>query len=219
MKTWGIVPAKGFERAKTRLSGVLAPGSRASLARALLEGVLEALARTPRISAIAVVTDSDRVARCAVEHGALALRDPPGAALAATIDSALAVAARRGADAALVCMADLGHPSPAELDRVAAALTAADAVAVPDLSGRGTSVLGLRPPPAIATCFGHDDSLSRHRAACARGGLRFVALRSDELAFDVDTPADLARLASTSASHLAPTTSHEGACGRALMRT
>jgi 2-phospho-L-lactate guanylyltransferase (CobY/MobA/RfbA family) len=96
-------------------------------------------------------------------------------------------------------MADLAHPSPVEIDRVAAALVLADAVAVPDLAGRGTSVLALRPPGAIATCFGQADSLSRHRAACARGGLRFVALHSDELAFDVDTPADLVRLAGPSA--------------------
>lgn len=194
MRTWAIVPAKEFTRAKTRLAGAIDPGARAALARALLEGVLRALAAADRITEIAVVTDSDRVARCAEGLGAIALRDPPGAPLAGAIDAALATATRLGAEAALVCMADLARPSPAELDRVAAALAAADAVAVPDLAGLGTSVLALRPPGAIATCFGHGDSLSRHRAACARGGLRFVALRSDALAFDVDTPADLARL-------------------------
>jgi 2-phospho-L-lactate guanylyltransferase len=195
MKTWAIVPAREFERAKTRLSSALAPFARAALARSLFEGVIKALARARRISAIAVVTDSDRVARCAAGLGAVALRDPPGAALAGAVDAALAAATRLGADAALVCMADLARPSPGEIDRVAAALAAADAVAVPDLVGRGTSVLGLRPPDAIATCFGQADSLSCHRAACVRAGLRFVALHSDDLAFDVDMPADLARLA------------------------
>lgn len=194
MKTWAIVPAREFERAKTRLGGVLDPCARAALARTLFEGVLKALAAAGRISEIAVVTDSDRVARFAVGLGAIALRDPPGAPLAGAVDAALATATRLGAEAALVCMADLARPSPAEIDRVAVALATADAVAVPDLAGLGTSVLALRPPGAIATCFGHGDSLSRHRAACARGGLRFVALHSDELAFDVDTPADLVRL-------------------------
>jgi len=199
VKAWAIVPARAFDRSKTRLAGVLSQAARARLARRLLEGVIAALAGARGISEVAVVTDSDEVARCAAGLGALALADPPGAALAGVVDAGLAAAAAAGASAALVCMADLACAAPDPIDRVLAALALAEVVAVPDLAGRGTSALALRPPRAMATCFGLGDSLSRHRDAAARGGLSFLALRSDELAFDVDTPGDLSRLAAIAA--------------------
>ena len=60
----------------------------------------------------------------------------------------------------------------------------------PDKTGRGTNALALRPPDALRFSFGID-SFAKHRAAA--GALPFVVVDRPGLAFDLDTPEDLAR--------------------------
>lgn len=194
MNAWAVVPAKCFSRSKSRLAPVLPPGARAALARALFGAVIDSIARAEALAGAVVVTDSDEVARCAVRAGARVVRDPAGARLAAVVDAGVEAAARLGADAAVVCMADLACASPAGLAEVVDRLAAADVVAVPDPARAGTSVLALRPPRAMPSCFGHADSFERHQRSARARGLRFAELRDSALGFDVDTPADLAAL-------------------------
>jgi 2-phospho-L-lactate guanylyltransferase (CobY/MobA/RfbA family) len=51
----------------------------------------------------------------------------------------------------------------------------------------------MRPPDAVGLHFG-DDSLSKFREDAAARGVNFAVHHSDELALDIDEPADLARL-------------------------
>ena len=51
-KTWAILPVKAFDRAKSRLSTVLASGQRESVARLMAADVLQALSSTPQIDHI-----------------------------------------------------------------------------------------------------------------------------------------------------------------------
>src|SRR2546423_15352797 len=67
MGVWAVVPVKELDRAKERLAPVLPPERRRALMLAMLEDVLTALAATPGLDGLAVVT-VDAVARRLAEH-------------------------------------------------------------------------------------------------------------------------------------------------------
>ena len=56
MGVWAVVPVKELDRAKERLAAVLPPERRRALMLAMLEDVLTALAATPGLDGLAVVT-------------------------------------------------------------------------------------------------------------------------------------------------------------------
>ena len=62
----------------------------------------------------------------------------------------------------------------------------------PDRAGTGTNGLALRPPDVIGFRFGLD-SLAGHVAEAQAAGVPLVEVVRPGLAFDLDTPADLAR--------------------------
>ena len=62
----------------------------------------------------------------------------------------------------------------------------------PDRAGTGTNGLALRPPDAIALRFGVG-SFEAHRAEAEGAGVPLAEVHRPGLAFDLDTPADLAR--------------------------
>jgi len=66
-------------------------------------------------------------------------------------------------------------------------------VVAPDAAGEGTNALLLTPPDAIATCFGREGSLRRHRERAAAAGLAVAVHAAPALAFDLDTVDDLRR--------------------------
>ena len=62
----------------------------------------------------------------------------------------------------------------------------------PDRAGHGTNGLALRPLDAIAFRFGVE-SHAAHLAEAEAAGVPLVEVHRPGLAFDLDTPADLAR--------------------------
>ena len=66
-------------------------------------------------------------------------------------------------------------------------------VAAPATSDGGTNLLLRRPPSVILARFG-PSSFARHRAEAARRRIPFREALIPELGFDLDRPADLARL-------------------------
>lgn len=189
---WALVPAKGYARAKTRLAPRRSGPERAALARELLAHTLAVLSRCPGLAGVVVVTDADEVAADARARGAEVVRDA-GAGLGAAVEAGLAALSDRGAAAALVLMPDLPWVEAADV----AALLAGDAdvVAAPDQAGRGTNALRLPLPAALATCFGQPDGLRAHLEATRGAGLSVAVVSRERLAFDLDTPDDLDRLA------------------------
>jgi 2-phospho-L-lactate guanylyltransferase len=191
MTLWAVVPVKGFERAKTRLSSVLDPSHRAALAKTLFEHVIGAVRAAPGVHRVAVVTNSGEVARLATELGALALTDPENAkSLADRVDFALAQVERHGATSAVVVMSDLPALTSDDIGEIAGELSRTDVVVAPDARGRHTNALALRLPASFRTHFGDPDSLERHAAAARDAGLSVHTLVRPGLAFDVDTDDD-----------------------------
>jgi len=100
---------------------------------------------------------------------------------------------RDGMDVLAVLHGDLPDLAPDDITALLIAVSGpGPAVAIaPDAAARGTNGLALRPPDAIGFHFGRD-SLAAHRAAAELSGARLTVVDRPGLAFDVDTPQDLA---------------------------
>ena len=199
MNIWAVIPAKSPHAAKTRLAPALPDEARAALARRLLAGAVAVARRAPALAGVVVVSASAELRALATGLGAHAYPDPetvnPRAAdpLNAAIALGCAKAAGLGATAALILPADLPLLSPDVItDFIDEAGDAAVALA-PDRRGTGTNALLLRPPSVLRPSFG-PASFARHRGAARSRGLAVITVHLPELAFDLDTPDDLARL-------------------------
>jgi 2-phospho-L-lactate guanylyltransferase len=199
---WALVPAKRFGRAKTRLATALLPAARRDLARELCRRALSACSGSGALAGTLVATDGDDVCALAARQRVAVLRDRElgRPALAHVVDAALAELRARGATHALVIMADLPHIEARDVRELLALLRQGDVVIAPDALRRGTSALGLRIDLPFRSAFGHADSLQRHLREAERIGARARMLYNPRLAFDVDGPEDLARLAQSWAS-------------------
>ena len=169
------VPVKPLDRAKRRLSPVLSPEERARLTMAMLEDVLDAVAAQAGWD-VWMVSESGEVLEAGRRRG---------------VEADIAV--NRPGSTLAVVLADLPRITAAAL---ALALDRPGAVvAAPAASDGGTNVLVRRPASVIPSRFGRS-SFDRHRAESYRAGVTFRDVRVPELAFDLDTPADLAHLLS-----------------------
>jgi 2-phospho-L-lactate/phosphoenolpyruvate guanylyltransferase len=198
MRTIAILPVKTFGSAKQRLAGLLGSGSRHALAQAMFCDVLASLRHVPRLDAIAVVT-ADRVAEsAALAHRVPVLRDDFEVGQSAAASTGIRHALAAGFERAVLVPGDAPLLDPRELDAFLER-TAAEGVAVaivPDRHGTGTNALLLAPPDAIEPSFG-PGSLERHVSAAEEAGLRHLVDPLPSLALDIDTPEDLAELATT----------------------
>ena len=194
MSCWALIPFKGFDRGKSRLSSVLPPSEREELARKLFDHVLGVFRRCPSIDDVAVVSSSADALEHARSLGVTTLEDPADSTgLADVVDAALVELGGLGATSVLICMSDLPELSVQDVESVVRQLEESDVVLVPDLLHEGTNMLALRPPTAMRSCFGHDGSLARHRDRANELGLTAsIQLRSG-IGFDVDGPGDLER--------------------------
>ena len=189
---WLLVLARDPARAKSRLAGVLGPASRAALALAMLEDVLES-ARHARVGPVLVVTDSATVRTVAARHGVAALRVRPRGTRSAARD-ALAAATRRGARHVAILPADLPLLRPADIVAVAARARTADVVLAPDRRREGTNALVLSSLGlTLAPRFG-PSSFRRHLEAARLAGLRSRTVLRRGFALDLDGPDDLRAL-------------------------
>jgi 2-phospho-L-lactate guanylyltransferase len=161
-----VVPYRGD--AKRRLPGSI----RAAVAVAMLGDVVAAAREVGRVL---VVTDDSAV----VPPGAEALADS-GGGLGAAVGAALA----RLDGHVLVVNADLPAATPDSIRRLADA-----GLALVEAEDGTTNALSLPDPTVFAPLYG------RGSAARFRAHAPFVTVEIPELAVDVDTEADLGRLA------------------------
>lgn len=189
--TWVLLPVKSFAAAKLRLGAVLDDRSRRVFAERLATHVVACA--TP--FRVAVVCDSTTVSDWAVGQSAEAIFTPAlglNGAVAAGVDRLRQL----GADRVLIAHTDLpfARSFAAVLDAYDEAASAAGStrvvVAVPDRHGDGTNVMCI--PADVPMTFHYGPgSAALHQAAAESIGLQWVTLDVAELAWDVDTPADL----------------------------
>lgn len=206
-----LLPVKGFERAKSRLSSALAAPARAGLAQSMLETALDALSACGVVDGVVVATDGDDVAALCEARDVEVLRDPPGTklSLAQVIDRALdTMSAADAGGEVLILMADLPHVEEGDLVRLIDRPRHSDLLFVPDRRGRGTNALLLPLGTPFRTHFGHPDSLALHLAEADRHGMSVAIVESARIAFDLDRPAELEGL--QAAEPAAPLRSGDG---------
>ena len=193
VRTLAILPVKSFGAAKQRLSGSLGAASRQALAQAMFIDVLIALRRVPGLEEVVVVTADHIAEAVATSRHMRVLADTAqaGQSEAALIGIRHAVAERW--ERVLLVPGDTPLVQPDELGALIAG--ASGVTIVPDRHGTGTNALVLAPPDAIEPSFG-EGSFARHLAAAERSGLPHSVEEVPTLALDVDTPDDLAQLAS-----------------------
>jgi 2-phospho-L-lactate guanylyltransferase len=190
MSTWAVIPAKCFERAKSRLAPRLSAPERRALAEGMFRHVLGVAMGHPSIAGVLVITECPTVTRVARASGARVLRDAPSGQLGESVDAALA-AMPLDAEAALVLMGDLPHLREEDITLLLGPLPDADVVLAPDRVREGTNALALHLPGRFATAFGNVNSFSTHLRRFLDAGLVAAVRESASLGFDVDLPADV----------------------------
>lgn len=187
-----IIPHRGLEQAKTRLATSLSPEERIILASQLLQRVLRVACE---VSDDVVVISPARSLRDIVEIPGARLAVQRGLGLNEGLDQARFDALADGVGTLVILHGDLPNLSAADVEALIDSLPAGSEPGVaiaPDRAGTGTNALVLRPPGVINFRFGAG-SFARHLAEVEAAGVPLVAVNRAGLAFDLDTPADLAR--------------------------
>lgn len=180
-----VIPVKRLSEAKSRLNGDITPEERQSLMRELAARTVLILRSSGLITSIALVTPEEKLA---AELGVRCLPDT------GDLNSSLAAAAQwarsAGADGLLIIPGDL--PWLQRNDLHALLSLRSPGVAIAPAHDGGTGALYLMPPDAIAPAFG-PGSYRRHVEDAVGRGIAVRTVQRDGLAFDLDTPQDLAR--------------------------
>jgi len=184
-----LVPLKRLNGAKTRLAGLLAPGERAELMRAMLADVLRAVAASRGVTACTLVSSEPDAAVLARRHDVAWWDDrglPWNDALFAAMREAVSETG------AAVVSADIPLVLPAELEALIAA-TPERGAAIARATDGGTNAVSMRPAGAFRTCFGEPGSARLHAEVAERAGLAAVVVDQPGTALDLDSPGDVER--------------------------
>ena len=187
-----IVPHRGLEAAKTRLATSLSPDERMFLASQLLQRVLK-VAR--EVTDDVVVISPSRALLEIVEPSGARLSVQRGMGLNEGLEQARFDAVADDVRQLAILHGDLPNLQAQDIITLLESLPAdgSPGVAIaPDRAGTGTNGLVLRPAGVIRFRFGKG-SFARHLEEVERAGVPLVAVNRAGLAFDLDTPQDLAR--------------------------
>jgi 2-phospho-L-lactate/phosphoenolpyruvate guanylyltransferase len=172
-----LVPLKALDP-KSRLGSVLTLDERAELMSSLLEHVV-GVVRDAGVSRTTVVCSEPLEGYEVWDDRGLAWND----ALAAAIDEVVTE------PLVGIVSADLPSLRAEEVEELLAA-TPQRGIAIARALDGGTNAVSMRPPGLVRTHFGEPGSAAVHAAL----GVDHVVLDVEGLAFDVDTPEDLARM-------------------------
>ncbi|MCX2981857.1 2-phospho-L-lactate guanylyltransferase [Halieaceae bacterium IMCC14734] len=194
---WAVLPLKDLVKAKSRLSGVLAPFERRVLMQAMVEDVLTALASVAELEGVLVVSDDPSAELLAHKYGlewvAEARLGAPG--LNGSVAAATAMLAERGVTDFMVLHGDIPLLCAADLQQLLAVYASSDTdiVIAPDLNRDGTNIMVLPAAAELPFCYGQASCAAHTRLAEERG-LSVRLVESERTGLDVDEPEDLLRL-------------------------
>jgi 2-phospho-L-lactate/phosphoenolpyruvate guanylyltransferase len=180
------LPVKSLSDGKSRLAPLLTPIERGALSLAMFEDVLDATLALDAWSTWVVSAD-ESVREIGLRRGA-EVRAEERPSLAGAVQQVEEEALARDVEALAILHADTPLVTAASLR--GALRTLGPVVIAPAADERGTNLLLRRPPDAIPSRFG-SDSFRRHLEAAAERDLPIAVVDHEELAFDVDEPADI----------------------------
>jgi 2-phospho-L-lactate guanylyltransferase len=189
------VPLKGGALAKSRLATALSQADRERLAHDMARHVLTQLVQSPLIAAVWAITPAASMAKIARQLGVHVLKDRECRGTTIACQQALTALRARGLATpgrrVLFIGGDLLHLNADALTTLLTSRT--DAAIAPDEKRRGTNALLVDASRPVALSFG-PHSFQRHLRAARRAGIDLTIVEHPALAFDIDEPADLARL-------------------------
>jgi 2-phospho-L-lactate guanylyltransferase len=189
-----LLPIKDLRKAKQRLSGVLTPEERFSLAQAMFADTLRAVRGVCQADKIFVVTNYTPAMEAARENGWEILREEQQLSESVSVDAASRQCEDCGITAVLRLPLDLPLVTSSDIDGLLAVECAAPAVViVPSRDGTGTNAILRKPPTLFPSHFGIG-SFAKHYGEAQRAGARVFALRNAHLEMDVDDEEDLRAL-------------------------
>lgn len=189
---WTLLPVRGIAAGKSRLGAVLDPAGRAALNRRLLENTLDAVACSAGGLRRCIVVSPCAEARAIAADRGTAVLCEHGGGLNSAVEEAAAAACAAGAAQLLVLPCDLPRLDAGALHALAGlAQPGRHLVIAPDRSGSGTNALLIDAGCGFPFHFG-EHSFAKHRAWAAAQGWSLAVCRLPALAFDLDTPEDLA---------------------------
>jgi 2-phospho-L-lactate guanylyltransferase len=183
-----LIAIKERVHCKTRLAAALAPAARLDLVRFMLATVLSAAAGATTVRHIIVVSPE----RDSVPAAVPVLADT-GACLNSALTQAHRVLRDFGCNEVVILPADLPNIAAADIDGLVRAGRSGGFAIAPDAAEEGSNALCLVSAQPFRFQFGPDSKrLHMREAECL--GLAPQVVRLPGLQFDVDSPADLARL-------------------------
>jgi 2-phospho-L-lactate guanylyltransferase len=183
-----LVAIKARAHCKTRLAPALSPAARLHLVRSMLGGVLSAAQAARTVGEVVVVSpERDSVA------AEIPVLNDAGECLNGALTEAHRVLRESGCREVVVLPADLPTISARDIDALVRAGRSGGFALAPDTNGSGTNALCLASAQTFGFHFGANSRVL-HLEEARRLGLSPAVVRRAGLEFDVDSPADLARL-------------------------
>jgi 2-phospho-L-lactate guanylyltransferase len=190
-EVWAIIPVKLTDSAKQRLTPALPAPLRQGLALAMLEDVLEAVARVSGLGGAVLVTVDPQAEMLARRYDMATLADGAhdGHTGAVNAGARHLIADRR--NTMLTLPGDLPLITAAEIAALISAHGPAPSFTIaPAHDELGSNGIIMSPPQAVPLRFG-EDSFFPHLAAARAQGIEPCVLRLPGFAFDIDNPRDL----------------------------
>jgi 2-phospho-L-lactate/phosphoenolpyruvate guanylyltransferase len=189
-----LVPVKNLSGAKQRLASLLDQATRTELAQAMLLDVLETLGSWSGRPEVAVVSSDPFASDLARRFGFEVIPDSVNRSETDAIETATKLCESRRADFTLVIPGDVPLIQAWEVEKILDSAPDQGSVLAPAADGRGTNAAFRRPAGLFPLRFGND-SFTPHLAAARATGRPAVVLQLAGIGLDVDSPADLLRLA------------------------
>lgn len=196
--SWVILPVKDLVRAKTRLSGVLAPHERRALAQAMVEDVLSVLVQVSGLDGVVLVSDDPSAELMAHKYAIEVVAESelacaPG--LNPVVEAATRLLEQRGVMDIMVMHADLPLVQVRDVEDILDRQRNhnQDIVLVPDLAGTGTNIMAFKRAARPTFCYG-PGSCQAHLKSAGQQGLSSYLITNRRLGLDVDKPGDLLHL-------------------------
>ncbi|MET0378742.1 MAG: 2-phospho-L-lactate guanylyltransferase [Spongiibacteraceae bacterium] len=182
------MPIKPRVLCKTRLATALSECQRIDIVRYMLRHVLQTLRATRGIDRVCIVSaERDEV------PAEIAVLADAGCGLNACLDAALLSARAAGVTQLLVVPADLPLLHGDDVALLLDAGTRSRFALAPDRHDSGTNAICMDAALPLGFRFG-DNSCAAHLAAARALGIAPALVRTDRLAFDLDSECDLSLL-------------------------
>jgi 2-phospho-L-lactate guanylyltransferase len=196
LKIFAIVPAKRFEKGKSRLASLLDIHDRVKLGALLLDSTLHTLENASAISNTIVVSTDVRAKTIAKMHSAIFLDEGKDIGVNNAVAIANDYCIQAGAVATIVIPQDLPLAISYDIDTICNAAKKCHKCLIICPSARydGSNAL-LRRPPKLIDSYYDNNSFNMHINAARKAGAKIKIILSYRMMRDLDTVEDAEYLA------------------------